>query len=54
MAILLEKLEKTLANSASVAYPFEKLGEKIKILTSKDKKLRIFSWDELNGGTWHI
>ncbi len=26
----------------------------LKVLKSKDKKLKLFSWDEYNGGTWHI
>ncbi len=37
----------------SMDYPFDSLGKKMKIITSKDQKLRVFSWDELTGGTWH-
>lgn len=46
-------LQDALLNHFDLKYPFEQLGEKITITSSEDKKLRIFSWDNFNGGTWH-
>src|SRR5215210_931190 len=34
-------------------YPFPKLKEKMKVVTSKDGNLRIYSWDQETGGTMH-
>lgn len=47
-------LLKTLENIESFNYPFDSLQKDVKIIKSDDNKLRLFSWDELNGGTWHI
>ncbi len=47
-------LIKTLKDESFLAFPFDSLSTRVKIVTSKDKKLRVFSWNELNGGTWHI
>lgn len=44
----------TLSNHESATIPFDSLAKTIHVTTSKDKKLRIFSWNELNGGNWHI
>jgi hypothetical protein len=46
-------LLKTLSNKEFANFPFDSLSKNIKIVTSKDKKLKIFSWDELSGGTRH-
>ena len=46
-------LLKSLANKLYAAFPFDSLANKITIISSKDKKLRIFSWNEFSGGTWH-
>jgi len=43
-----------LSDESSHNYSFDQLSKSIKVLTSKDKKLKLFSWDEFNGGTWHI
>lgn len=47
-------LIKTLLSDKAASYPFDSLSNTIKVIGSKDKKLRIFSWDELSGGTRHI
>ena len=47
-------LIKTLADPKYAAYTFEALASKTEIIISKDNKLKIISWDELNGGTWHV
>lgn len=31
----------------------DSLSQQINIITSKDRNIRIYSWDELTGGTWH-
>ncbi len=49
-----KSLISTLKDESYLEAPFDSLSTRVKIVTSKDKKLRIFSWDELNGGTWHI
>ncbi len=49
-----ETLLKTLSSDKAISFPFDSLSNTIKVIASKDKKLRIFSWDELNGGSWHI
>jgi hypothetical protein len=49
-----ETLEKTLLLKESIDHPFDSLSEYISISRSEDKKLRIFSWDDLSGGTWHV
>ncbi|WP_346882965.1 hypothetical protein [uncultured Algibacter sp.] len=47
-------LIKTLGDKTYINMPFDSLSTRVKIVSSADKKLNIFSWDELNGGTWHI
>jgi len=47
-------LIETLSNKKYALFPFDSLSKEIQVVKSKDEKLRIFSWDELNGGTWHI
>lgn len=47
------RVENILSNSNSFEYPFDSLSKYIKIIKSNDNKVRIFSWDELTGGTWH-
>lgn len=37
----------------TLSYPFAKLDEKMSIVTSKDGKLRVYSWDLESGGTMH-
>ena len=49
----MENLLQTLQNNAFVHYPFDSLGTRITLTTSTDKKLRVFSWDNISGGTWH-
>ena len=46
-------IERVLSKAQSFDYTFEKLSERINIIQSQDKKVRLFSWDELTGGTWH-
>lgn len=40
-------------NNSTINYPFEKLQKEnaLKIATSADKKLRVYSWDNNSGGT---
>jgi hypothetical protein len=38
---------------ATLSYPFTKLKEKMYVVTSRDGKLRIYSWDRQTGGTMH-
>lgn len=42
-----------LERSNSLKHSFDSLKTQIKITTSIDKQLRIFSWDTEMGGTWH-
>lgn len=41
-------------NPETLNFDFQKLAKKIKIITSKDNKLRLYSWDTENGGTMHF
>lgn len=41
-----------LVQDGSFYYPYSKLKSHIHIVESKDKKLRIFSWDALASGDW--
>ncbi|WP_046755912.1 hypothetical protein [Kordia jejudonensis] len=53
-AIKFEKTLKTvLLKEESWSYKFPELRKYINIETSKDKKIRTFSWDSLTGGSWH-
>ncbi|RLD29444.1 MAG: hypothetical protein DRI70_02335 [Bacteroidetes bacterium] len=47
------QVEKIVSDPRSYEYRFDSLSNHIKIIRSKDGKVRIFSWDELTGGTWH-
>ena len=47
------QIENILSNPKSYEYRFDSLSNHIKILKSNDGKVRIFSWDEMTGGTWH-
>jgi hypothetical protein len=39
--------------SVTLSYPFKRLKGKMFVSTSKDGRLRIYSWDEETGGTMH-
>lgn len=41
-------------NPGFLNYSFSSLSEYLDVLTSKDKSLRIYSWDTYTGGTMHI
>ncbi len=43
----------TLLNNSTTATPYDSLSKNVKIITSNDSKLRILSWDEYSGGSWH-
>ncbi|WP_299317202.1 hypothetical protein [uncultured Maribacter sp.] len=47
-------LAKTLRKESFLNVKYDSLAEHMRIISSKDDKLKIFSWDEFNGGTWHI
>lgn len=46
-------LEKLLTIQESFDYSFDSLAQYVKIVQSKDKNLRIFSWNKMSGGTAH-
>lgn len=46
------KLYTTLENPESFNYSFDSLSTKIYKVTSPNKKVKIWSWDEFTGGTW--
>lgn len=46
-------LNDVLKRKNAMDYPFKNLNEEIKIIYSKDKKLRFFSWNEKTGGSWN-
>lgn len=46
-------LVELLKNESAQEYAFDSLRNYIGITKSTDGKLRIFSWDERDGGTWH-
>jgi len=52
-AKLKKQVENVLSNPESFDYSFDSLAEYVTIIKSIDEKVRIFSWDELTGGTWH-
>ena len=47
------QIENILCDYNSFDYPFDSLSNYVKIIKSNDNKVRMFSWDELTGGTWH-
>src|SRR5688572_776482 len=47
------RLKKELASGVGLDCKFDSLSTEMRIVQSEDKLLRIFSWDELSGGTWH-
>jgi len=47
-------LLQTLTNKQYTAASFDSLAEVITIVSSQDNNLRLFSWNEFSGGTWHI
>jgi len=47
------KVENLLSNSISFECSFDSLAKYLKIIKSEDEKLRIFSWNNLTGGTFH-
>jgi len=48
-----KRLKKELATGVGLDCRFDSLSKAMNIIQSKDHLLRIFSWDELSGGTWH-
>ena len=50
---LRHEIETILSDSTSFEYPFDSLSKCITIIQSNNKAVRLFSWDELTGGTWH-
>jgi hypothetical protein len=50
---LRDALMKFGARSDVLDYPFPKLDEMMSITTSKDRRLRAYSWDTESGGTMH-
>jgi hypothetical protein len=48
-----ERLLRVLATPESYHCAFDSLGSVMKIVRSADKRVRVFSWDEKAGGTWH-
>jgi len=51
--ILIKKTIDLLSIQESMQFPFDSLAEYVKIISSIDGKFRVFSWDELTGGTMH-
>ncbi|HEY2847447.1 MAG TPA: hypothetical protein VGI80_06495, partial [Pyrinomonadaceae bacterium] len=52
-ARLREVLTKNGTRREILNYPFPKLADKMYIVTSPDKRFRIYSWDLEDGGTMH-
>ena len=48
-----EKLKAVLSDKRTHAFPFDRIRKHITVVTSADRKLRVFSWDEKTGGTAH-
>lgn len=48
-----EQLLKAAKRKDTLSYSFTKLGEEMFIRTSRDGKLRVYSWDLQSGGTMH-
>lgn len=47
------QIESILSESSSFEYPFDSLSNYVTIIKSNDNNFRVFSWDELTGGSWH-
>jgi len=47
-------LAETLRKESFLNVKYDSLSEYMRIISSEDDKLKIFSWDEFNGGTWHV
>lgn len=47
------QVEAFLNTPASFSAPLDSLSQQINSIISKDRNVRIYSWDELTGGTWH-
>ena len=47
------RVENLLSRPESFDHDFDSLSKHISLIKSGDGKVRIFSWDELTGGTWH-
>ncbi|MBD0776402.1 hypothetical protein HPE56_01245 [Maribacter sp. ANRC-HE7] len=47
-------LAETLKNESLINVKYDSLSKFVRIISSEDDKLRIFSWNEFSGGTWHI
>jgi hypothetical protein len=41
-------------NPATLSYPFKRLDSLCYVITSDDGNFRVYSWDELTGGTMHF
>lgn len=48
-----EKLKSVLSDKRTHAFSFDRLRKHITVVTSADRKLRVFSWDEKTGGSAH-
>jgi len=49
-----DTLLQTLADPNYAKADFDVLANAITVVSSDDKQLKLFSWDEFSGGTWHI
>ncbi len=49
-----KRIKKDLVTQTAFNSRFDSLSKEMHINRSKDKLLRIFSWDERSGGTWHV
>ncbi|HPF10083.1 MAG TPA: hypothetical protein PKW08_07315 [Flavobacteriaceae bacterium] len=50
---LRNRMEAVFSEVNTLNYPFDSLGKTIKMIASDDGKVRVLSWDEATGGTWH-
>ena len=50
---LKKQVENALSNPESFDYSFYALSKFVTIVKSSDEQVKIFSWDELTGGSWH-
>jgi hypothetical protein len=51
--VLKSKFVSVLSNAETFTYNFEKLSKFVTIIRSKDKKVNMFSWDQLSSGNRH-